>query len=303
MKDKKMINNVRKQLGQYLAADDSELNQSAVARGTGVSPTAISQFLGGKYTGDNRKLAQKIQSYLQRQDERASYTEIFEKTLDTNAVMRILQTARICHIQREIGVATGPAGAGKTRGVKLYAQQNPDAIFIEVLPYYSAKYVMRDIHRQLGFNGKGTIIELSDQVIEKLKGSGRLLIIDEAEHLPYKALELVRRLHDLAGIGILLVGMTQLINNLKGDQDQFRQLYSRVGIHTIIPDLKEDEDVQKLVSSALPNSNGLWQDFANVTRNARSLGKLVKQARQIAASSGESVNTTHIRDAQDYIII
>ncbi len=294
---------VREQLERYLEADDIDVSQSAVARGIGVSPASVSQFLAGKYTGDNQRLAVRIQSWLQKQHERQSYTEIFETTLDTTAVRRILQTARICHIQREIGVATGPAGAGKTRGVKLYAEKNPDVIFIEVMPYYSAHYVMRDIHRMLGFNGQGAIIDLANQVIDKLKGSGRLLIIDEAEYLPSRALDLVRRLHDKAGIGILLVGMPQLISNLKGNQDQFRQLYSRVGIHTLIPNMN-DEDVKRLVQSALPGSNGVWKHFAEGSKkNARSLSKLVKQARQIAASSGEPINAEIIKDAQDYIII
>jgi hypothetical protein len=48
----------------------------------------------------------------------------------------------------------------------------------------------------------------------------------------------------------------------------------------------------------------VWKHFAEGSKkNARSLSKLVKQARQIAASSGESINAEIIKDAQDYIII
>jgi DNA transposition AAA+ family ATPase len=69
-------------------------------------------------------------------------------------------------------------------------------------------------------------------IIDKLKSSGRLNIIDEAEPLPYKSLELLRRIYDKAQVGILLVGMPRLIMNLKGEKRQYAQLYSRVGIAT-----------------------------------------------------------------------
>lgn len=51
-------------------------------------------------------------------------------------------------------------------------------------------------------------------IVDKLKSSGRLIIIDEAEHLPYKSLELVRRIYDKANVGILLVGMPATIKLL-----------------------------------------------------------------------------------------
>ena len=51
-------------------------------------------------------------------------------------------------------------------------------------------------------------------IVKKLKGSGRMIIIDEAEHLPYKALELLRRVHDKAGMGVLLVGLPRLIHKI-----------------------------------------------------------------------------------------
>ena len=55
-------------------------------------------------------------------------------------------------------------------------------------------------------------------IIDKLKSSGRLIIVDEAEHLPYTSLELLRRIYDKAEVGILLVGMPRLMKNLKGDK-------------------------------------------------------------------------------------
>lgn len=305
MKLTKSISEIRTQLSEHLenpGIKAEKISMNSAARGIGVSVTAISQFLNAKYTGDNEGLAAKIASWLQRQYERRNYRETFERTLPTTAVTKVLQTARFCHIQGEIGVATGPAGAGKTRGAKLYARQNPDVILIEVLPYSTPKNVISEIHQAVGLSGQGTITTMTADVIDRLKDSERLLVIDEAEHLPYKALETVRRLHDLAGIGIMLVGMPRLITNLRGSQGQYRQLYSRIGIHAVIPDLAEN-DIQLLVAEALPNSNGVWKAVRRETENARALGKLLKQAQLVAASNGTPVTDEVIREAKQYIIV
>ena len=73
-----------------------------------------------------------------------------------------------------------------------------------------------------------------DEVVRKLNQSGRLLIIDEAENLPYRALEITRRIHDKTGIGVLLIGRSILLENLKGFNNQYDQLYSRVKYTKII---------------------------------------------------------------------
>jgi len=298
------LEKIRSDLRLVIEAGGSEpsISMSAAARGIGVSVTAVSQFLSAKYQGDNDRLAEKVHSWLQRQAEKRQYTEILRQTILTGAVKRLMQTARACHIQRDIGVATGQAGVGKTRACKLYAKQNPDVILIETMPYYTARYLMADIHRGVGYNGVGTVINMTNDVIDKLKDSGRLIIIDEAEHLPYKALELIRRLYDKAGIGLLLVGMPQLITNLRGNHGQYRQLYSRIGVHSLIPELAEN-DVKALVGSAIPNSNGVWKNFAGETDNARALGKLLKHSIQISKANDSPVTGPTVQQAKKYIII
>lgn len=64
--------------------------------------------------------------------------------------------------------------------------------------------------------------------MRELRDSGRLLMVDEAELLLYRALEVLRRLHDKAGIGIVLAGMPRLLINLKGRRGEFAQLLPAV---------------------------------------------------------------------------
>ncbi|MCZ5321870.1 hypothetical protein O5699_03965 [Escherichia coli] len=66
-------------------------------------------------------------------------------------------------------------------------------------------------------------------VCENSRDSGRLLMVDEAELLPYRALEVLRRLHDKAGIGIVPGGYATPPSDLTSRDvaGEFAKLYSQ----------------------------------------------------------------------------
>jgi DNA transposition AAA+ family ATPase len=140
-------------------------------------------------------------------------------------------------------------------------------------------------------------------IIDKLKASGRLIIIDEAEHLPYKSLELLRRIYDKAQVGILLVGMPRLIMNLKGEKRQYAQLYSRVGIATRLNSLG-DEDKKAIISSILPNYKSVFSTLSDYCAgNTRVLTKLLVRAVRIAEINNMEVNEDVLQASISQIIM
>lgn len=306
-KDSKYVEEVRFKLQAYLDNPGTEMvrvSANAASRGIGFSSATISQFLNGEYSGDNMKVAKAVSAWLRRQAERQAHDDILTVTIETRAVRKLCQVARICHIEGEMGVATGDAGVGKTRGLKYYAEDNPDVIYIEVIPGMTTKKLMEKLHEDAGYNGQGAIYDMFTDVVGRLRDSGRLVIVDEAENLPYTGLELLRRLYDIARIGVLLVGMPELISNLRGNKGEYRQLYSRIAVHARIPSMKETpEDVQALVQSALPGTNGVWKNFAEVTYNGRQLEKLLKRSMQVAAKNDTEVTAEVVANAKQYIII
>src|SRR5690606_30109075 len=168
---------------------------------------------------------------------------------------------------------------------------------------YSAKTLFQEILRRLGIDDSGKAIHpMLMSAVEKLKGSGRLVIVDEAEHLPYRALELLRRLHDHAGVGMLLVGMPRLYTNLKGQKADYAQLYSRVGVFTHLAPLTK-HDVQTLVESVHPDANGLAQLYADACGgNARRLSKLIARASRVAQVNKRPVDREIIESATKLLI-
>lgn len=302
MKNRKSIDQIRQELKGYL--EEHGISANSASRSIGKSSATISQFLNDQYTGDNRKVADSVAAFLKRQKEKESQDEILTTTIETKAVKKLCQAARMCHIQCEMGVATGDAGVGKSRGCAYYAAQNPDVIYIEVIPGMTTKKLMGKLHRETGYNGQGAIYDMFTDVVDRLKDSDRMVIVDEAENLPYTGLELLRRLYDIAGIGILMAGMPELIANLRGNKGEYKQLYSRIGIHATIPNMKDSpDDVKALVKSALPGSNGVWKTFHSITPNGRALEKLIKRSMQVAAANDTEVTAEVVKNAKKYIII
>lgn len=304
-KDKtSFISEQRERLQAYI--DKTGVSANAISRSLGVSSAQVSQFLNEKYTGDNYAAAEKIAAFLKRQEERIDYNEILTDILPTTNVERVLNLARICHVEGEMGVVAGDAGLSKTTGIKEYTAQNPDGvILIEVVPGFTAKILMSEIHKALKLGGEGTQIRMFQQVQDKLKGSQRLIIIDEAEHLPKSALELTRRIHDMTGIGIVLAGLPKLLENLRGLTSNYRQLYSRIGIAAELDVLQED-DVKMIVQAAIPGSNGLYKKFYKRTDNARALTKVLKRAIQVANMHEvppSRMDDEVVEEAWQYIII
>ena len=283
--------------------EEKSFSLTAVGKHLGISTATLSQWLGGIYPGNVAKIDDAVRSFLGLERERSQASK---KTIDfvmTSIAMTVFEISRICHVDGDIGVCYGDSGLGKTVAIKEYARRNNDVILIEADLGFMSKVLFSEIHKRLGMDGKGSIHDMFEEVIARLKGSGRLIIIDEAEHLPYKALELLRRVYDKAGVGILLIGMPRLLFNLRGQKGDFIQLYSRVGIAKKLERLK-DQDAQDIVSSVLPSSNGTWKSFQEHSHgNTRVLSKLLLRSIRIAEINNVQVTPDIIRETASMLII
>lgn len=280
--------------------EDNAYTISAAARAINISPSALSLFLSDKYTGDNERVAKSLLSWLNRQAERASLNLHDLVFVQTRNARRIFEVCRLCHVEGDIGVVYGPAGLGKTVSAKQYSLQNEAVIYIEVDPSFSARSIIKEIHRKLGGDGKGGIYDLFQDIIARLEGTQRLIIVDQAEILPRKGIELLRAINDKAGVGITLLGMETLRNNIKGNRGEYAQLSSRIGISIRLKDF-EDEDIREIVSSAMPGTNGLWKSYAAHTRNGRTLAKLLKRSMTVAGHNDMQVTEEIIRQSKSLL--
>ena len=133
----------------------------------------------------------------------------------TRLVALIDRAQNRAHGLPALGCFYGHAGLGKTTS-GIYATNKLDACHIEALPFGGLKKLLQMIVTELGLRPKGTIPEMFDQAAQELAVTGRPLIIDEADHiLASKTIEAVRKLHDVSGAPVILMGEELLPQRLQ----------------------------------------------------------------------------------------
>lgn len=265
--------------------EKNNYSMAYIATATGIAKSTISMWLNENYNGKNDKITDVINNFIQREKERTFDEDL--PIVDISIIKYISEIGRLCHTKGKIGVCVGIAGLGKTVAVKEYAKTALDAILIESDSGYTAKSLLKEIHRRLGLSGKGSVYDLMSEVVNKLNQSGRLLIIDEAENLPYRALEITRRIHDKTGVGVLLVGRNILYENLRGFNNQYDQLYSRVKYYKQLDRLFL-QDVIRILDAAGQNPRLADTYLQYSGGNTRKLEHLISHSNSIAQFNGKT---------------
>jgi DNA transposition AAA+ family ATPase len=171
-----------------------------------------------------------------------------QRFIVTKEYRRFAEFCDACRRYRYIGVCTGPPGVGKTLSARQYSgwdalrpwlsplrigEPAPTEALRGVLLYTpSVVTTPRRLDEELRALRRGyhRVVEDTlhpDQEYDWLAEPAHvdLLIVDEADRLKTLGLEVLRDLHDRAGIGLVLIGMPGLEKRLA----RYPQLYSRVG--------------------------------------------------------------------------
>ncbi|CAM7882232.1 AAA family ATPase [Klebsiella quasipneumoniae] len=280
-------------------------SQTQVARAIGKSTAVINQYLQGKYAGDVPAIDALARSFINREVEKEKSQKIAARFVPTVTSRKGMEVIRYAHLDGDLNVIYGAAGLGKTMILREYAAQHRDALLIEADPGYTARVVLEELCGLLGISKRGNMHELSEACIAALRDSGRLLMGDEAENLPYRALETLRRIHDKSGIGLVLAGMPRLIINLKGKRGEYQQLYSRVGFALCIGDSLPQSDITDIAVSMLPGAGSQEVSealFKASHGNARRLFKLVRGVSRHSEISGNAVSAGAVRKFAEMLI-
>ncbi len=293
-------NNLKEEL-KTLINNSDDYSYSSISRSIGISTSALHQYVNGVYKGNSERIEKAVKAFITRERLRQQKHDI--SFVPTSISENVFDIARMSHIYNEIGLCCGDAGVGKTFAIREYSAQNSDVILVEIDPGYTPKTLFVELHKKLGFDGIGTIYKMMQDIIDKLKNSNRLIIIDEAEHLSYKSLELIRRIHDKANIGILLVGMQRLISNLRGARGDYAQLYSRVGMVKVLSRL-EPEDTEDIVSNILMEKGDIYKTFHQKSRgNTRVLSKLILRAIRASQINNCAIDKDLVNEVSEMLIV
>lgn len=200
----------------------------------------------------------------------------------------------------DISLIYGDAGLGKTVSLKQYVKTHSDAVYIELKDCdKSIKGVCEKILLYIGKQQKGTDRVLVDTIIDYLKVSSKLLIIDEAQHLSIRALENLRAINDVTETGIVLCGNPTVYDRMHGrGQAHFAQLYSRIGIrrHILEPSLDDIKAIFKPYT--LDKESLLYLHKLALQRGGiRNCVKILNIALQLRDSEEEPLNIDYLQSA------
>lgn len=232
---------LQKQLEQYI--EDNPISQAKLAPKIGISQTALSCWRRNQYEGDISALERKISEFLKVENaanEQAAKAAPYQPVLEyipTSISEDVYKAITYCQIERGMVILHGDAGIGKTKGAEKFVRENPTAaVYIQATPASGTLgNILKLLARALRVPESRNKLELLLAIREKLEGTNRVIIIDEAQHLKLNALEEIRTLSDpnsltgQKGTGICLIGNTEVYSRMVGKQEaQFAQLFSRI---------------------------------------------------------------------------
>lgn len=226
---------------------EKNYKQAALARLARIAASTLSQILGGTYITSPAKQLAAVNSAMRHADETSSDTAAPVET----SVYKLAHTAcDMARRYRNFAVLPGHVGVGKTFALKRYLAMRSNTHMIEATPTMTPSSLVKLLARKVvGFDVKGSIADRFDAVVDALRNTDSLIIVDEAETLTPRQLHTLRRLRDLANVGILLSGTEHLSGVLKPEHGQFDQIRSRCGFWPETITRISAEDAAALVQS------------------------------------------------------
>lgn len=184
------------QCGEIIAlvkafAEKHTISQAAIGKAIGMKGSTISEVLSGKYRADPRAILLQLDAWLEREIKHLN-APTTTQFVWTSVAEEIRTVARTVEQLNTIGLCYGPdtSGIGKSMAARAIHEETPGSIFITVDKVHATRSgLIRTIAKAI-WPGKtdrwvqrcGTIY---DQIIEKLHGSRRLMIIDQIHNLRF----------------------------------------------------------------------------------------------------------------------
>ena len=157
--------------------DEHKYSQASLARLSRISASSINQILKGNYATSPAKLLANIDSAMRNFEDggQDSVTAV-----ETSVYKLAFSACGMARRYRNFAVLSAFVGTGKTFALKRYTRLNPNTHMIEATPTMTPQSLVRLLARiVLGADPKGSMDDKFRAVVDALKGTDSLLIVDE----------------------------------------------------------------------------------------------------------------------------
>lgn len=272
------------------------LTQNTIAREANVSTGALSKFLAARYEGDNEVVASKLNAWLANVSERDSMPAALAQQhdfVDTVVTRKIVGILKYAQAMPDFAIVIGEPGVGKTITMQNYRQAR-SSVWVATMSADTAGQVpmLEELGYALGLHIAGGAAKMRRQIVGRVRGTGGLIMIDEAQHLDFKAIEALRGIYDASGIGMVLCGNPRLMVKV----GQLPQVNSRVGRKVVLRKV-DHEDVVKLAKQwdvATRDELNFLHTISQHPGGMRCVVKTLRLATLAADADGGKVDMRHL---------
>ena len=228
------------------------LTQTKAARRIGVSGTALSQWLRGKYGGDVAAVEAKVQKWLATEHDAETFSlddAPLGRHVELDVSEEIFAALSCAQATGDIVTVIGASGSGKTWALRQHCAERRSSAH-----YVTVRRTVRSLSGLLGVVGRtvcgprtwSSALAAEEDIVATLRGRRALLVIDEAQFLAPSLLDELRCIRDIAECGLALAGDTLLEMRL----GRCPQIVGRTGMR-VFRDRPAAGDVHALVSDFL----------------------------------------------------
>ncbi len=285
-------------------ATNAQVPLSHIAKQVGAADSTFSAYINNKYKGDNERITNQVRNWVKSLKLIKLQREILprqSKFVLTSTATKFMTVLEYAQSTPDVGVIIGRPGTGKTATINHYKTTHPNVWLMTASPSLSQPSAVLDALREvLGVPVMRYHLMLR-QIINRLRGTNGLIVVDEAQFLKPLALDELRGLHDQADIGLVFAGNEEVWRQLSGNGDaaKFTQLHSRVGakVNVAKPKLQDIADILDVYGITDKEQRDLLSGIALKPGNLRGMFKTYNLALRVAHGNERALTLADIQAA------
>ena len=256
---------LRARLDAYRNSYDPPLTNKVLARELSCGHTQVSKYLNDKCDWDIAGFEATLEDVMKSAEIRRTLDD--HTHLETSVTLQVNAVCETIRKTNDVGLISGPAGIGKSVAIVMYVKSNPSAIAITLTRWACnchgvARLLFEALENRMFSKSKKSKAEW---IIDRLKNSNRILIIDNAHRLTKSGLEWLFDFQDATRVPIALVGNPEVLDAVSDNDQQ----YSRIGLVQEVKLDNPDKVAASIVQQLTPGTDGKIRDLATTIASKR----------------------------------
>lgn len=205
--------------------DANDLSLSKVAQLVDYDKSTLSKIANGVYPGAHEKEGAVVQLLLDAGYKEPDPRSTGKLRLNKNVFVPTANNERfekLCNgltdpdglLTSSLGLCIGTAGRGKTYAGIRYASTNHDAVYVLYVDGYTQTKLLKEISYELSGTRPFTFERCLEAIEEGARLARKLVIIDEADKMPLRYIEMLRGINERCSLPLLLIGEEELYSRM-----------------------------------------------------------------------------------------